>query len=989
MSAAEKRETGRLGPLAAWTSPRRKRFWLILLVAGYTLFGFFLAPWLARPQLERLIGDVLQRPVSLGELRINPYVLSAEARGFRADEISGERLIGIDRLYVDLQLSSILSRALIFREVSIDGPYVALVRDESGTINIVEPFTAKGGSAQQDDPTDAREAGLPRVRVEQLTINAGIVDVEDRALDTDFETRLGPIDIAVVKFSTRPNESGDQRIVVVSEGGTRLEWTGSLQLSPLLSEGSVTVRGPYLPVVYRYFQDQLNFSIGTGQVDMAFDYRIALPPNNALNASIENLDGRLTGITASAAERDTVFLDLPEIRLRDGFARWPARQAGAASLELAGAAVELWRDVDGELIFSQLLAAGPVAAEEPPGELAETPPWQLSLDKLSAGGLRIGLTDDALTTPGRLEIAAIDLDVSGISNADGAEFPLALGIDFAGMGRIDVDGSVTALPELRVAVALTVANVALAMAQPWISDALLVRIADGRAAGRFDITVGPGDQLDVDGGVRVIDLDIRDSDQGERLVGWKELDVDRVRFAGPPIALEASQLVFKEPYARVVINEDGSTNFARLPRADAGEDEPTPAAAEASVPDITVGRIRVKDGAMNFVDLMLPLPFEAEVRELEGSVSTLATNSRAPTTIELEGKVDEYGFAQIQGSLLPADITAATDVRVLFRNVEFPDLSPYTIRFAGRRIDDGRLEVDLRYRITEGALNAQNRVVIDRIALGEKVAHPNAMDLPLGLAVALLQDSSGRINIDLPITGNLDDPEFSVGAVVLRAFATLITKAVTSPFRLLGGLIGVDSENFDRIEFEAGRSGLTPPEREKLEQLAAALALRPQLKLTVAGAIDPEVDALAIRAERVDARIEAMIDVPDARAEREMVAERRRAAIENLFREAFPDERLRDIRPRFVRPVDPATPDGETSFDELAYLTQLRERLLAVEQVTPTDLDSLAASRVDTIVRRLASAAEPVPAERVQRGATKQAATNERGLIPLKLALGR
>jgi len=977
--------------LSAWFSPRRKRFWAIVLFLGYTLFGFFLAPWIARQQIVELAGNVLQRPVSLRELRINPYVLSAEAREFRVDENDGAPLVSFDRLYINFQLSSLFRRALVFREIKLEAPLLNIVRDESGTINLVTLLTKVGGNTGAADDGLAEHSQLPRVVVADLTLAAGVVDVADRALETDFETRVGPIDVSVANLSTLPDDSGEQRVRVTSDEGTEFEWSGSLQITPLISEGRVTVTGRYLPLLYRYFQDQLNFTVHDGEVDMQFAYRIALPPDDVLTASIDGLSGRLVGITARVDGRDADFLRLPTTRLTGGYLHWPARRAGAGSLEFDAPAFEFWRDQEGELIFSQLLVTQPNdgQSEDSAPERDPAIPWDLRLDTLRIADMRIGFADEALIQPGRVDVPDIDFEISNLSNEAGAEFPTMLAIDLREIGRLDVEGTLAALPTLRGQARLSVADLALATAQPWVSHFVQLTINHGRLHADVELAFGPEEQLALSGATHVDNLAIDDATLGERLVSWDLLNVDRFRFEQAMSELEFSEITFEKPFVRLLIAEDGATNFAGLMRADsAPADDGTEADGDAApTVNLTVGRIQVNAGEVNFSDLALPFPFHAEVRELEGGVSTLATASNAPATIDLEGKVDEYGFARIAGSLLPADPTAATDINVLFRNVEFPDLSPYTIKFAGRHIDDGRLEVELNYRIEGGELDAQNSVVIDRIALGEKVDYPDAMSLPLGLAVALLQDSSGKINIDLPVTGNVNDPDFSAGGVVLRAFANLITKAVTSPFRLLGGLVGVDSENFDQIEFEPGQADLTPPEREKLEQLASALELRPTLKLTVGGALNAEIDAFALRTARVDERVEAALDAEAADAE--MIATRRREAIEDLFRVAFPDERPGDIRPEFQVPVDPDKPEGKTTLDELAYVTRLRDRLVAAEPIDAANLDALAGARADSIVQQLIEAQQPVPAERIERGAAGETEPNERGFIPVKLELGK
>ena len=987
----------RQSTVSTWIDPRRKRFWAVVALLAYAGFGFFLAPWIARGQIVELVSTTLNRPVELAELRINPFVLSVEATGFRIGEPNGTPLVGFERLYANFQLSSLFRRALVFREVRLDTPRVNLVRDETAAINLLDVYAGIGADA---DPQAGGESALPGIVIADLDIADGIVDVTDRALATPFTTEIAPINIGLANVSTRPNETGEQRVSITSEGGTRVDWSGSLQVTPLAVAGNVTVTGPHLPLIYRYFRDQLNFSVADGTVDITLDYRVELPEDDVLAASIENLSGRLAGIVATANDRSVDILRIPEIRLRGGYLHWPERRAGAESLEFDGLAAELWRDADGNLSLTQLLAAesaqvvgkaADVAKDEDPDATpdaagpANTEPantWDIALESLRLTDARVGLTDEALREPARVEIPDIDFSATQLTTAEDAEIPVLLGIDLADRGRIDVEGRLIATPSWRLETGIAIGNLALSTAQPWLADAAFLRIRDGVVSAQIDAAVGVGGDASVTGSASVMNLDVEDTANDERLLGWSGLDVNRFTYTGAPTKIEISEAAFAAPFVRLLIAADGSTNFSGLAR---GESEPSGETGET--PNVEIGRITIADGSADFTDQALPFPFNARVRELQGEVSTLATQSAAPTKIGLEGKVGEFGFARLDGSLLPADPTAATNINVLFRNVEFPGLSPYTVKFAGRRIEEGRLEVALNYSIDGGELEAQNSIVIQRIRLGEKVDYPGAMSLPLGLAIALLQDPSGQINVDLPVRGNVNDPEFSVGGVVLRAFANLITKAATSPFRLLGGLVGADSENFDHIEFEPGQADLTPPEREKLVQLGSALAMRPALGLTVPGAIDPEVDAQAMRAARVDAKIDALLETDDANAA--MIAERRRKAIENLFRDAFPEQKLRDVRARFMQPVDAAKPDGKQNLDELAYVGELRARLVAGEQIDRADLDALAASRTDAVVAQLTGAEPPVAAERIVRGELIETKPSERGFVPVKLELSK
>jgi hypothetical protein len=336
--------------------------------------------------------------------------------------------------------------------------------------------------------------------------------------------------------------------------------------------------------------------------------------------------------------------------------------------------------------------------------------------------------------------------------------------------------------------------------------------------------------------------------------------------------LEISEIRLQDAYADILIAEDGSINLGRAKKGVGHSDEKevadegtnvaeaqTPMNEGESSPEITVGRVVVENAAADFADLSLPLPFEAKIAELSGQLSTVATASVMPSTVSLEGKVDEFGLVRVTGHATPFDPSSNTDINVVFENVQMPKFSAYTIPFAGRKIARGHLDLDLGYKVTASELEGENKVVLRDFELGDKVDHPDAMSLPLGLAVALLKDTEGRINVDLPVRGNVDDPEFRYGGVVMKALTNLIVGIVASPFNLLSNLVGAESSELEYLHFVDGRSDLTGPELEKSVKLSEALKIRPELMLQFGGVVDPEADGVALKTASVEMEIERRI----------------------------------------------------------------------------------------------------------------------------------
>jgi hypothetical protein len=362
---------------------------------------------------------------------------------------------------------------------------------------------------------------------------------------------------------------------------------------------------------------------------------------------------------------------------------------------------------------------------------------------------------------------------------------------------------------------------------------------------------------------------------------------------------------------------------------------------------VTIGRVIISDAAADFTDESLPLPFDAKIEALNGSMSTISTDSVEPSNVELEGKVDEFGLVRVTGFITPLDAADNTNLAVIFENIEMPKFSAYAIPIAGREIASGKLDLDLGYQVKERKLAGENKIVLRDFELGDEVDHPGAMSLPLGLAVALLKDPSGKINIDIPVRGDIDDPEFGYGRVISRALVSLIGKIVASPFALLGNLVGVGPDELEYINFLPGRADLTPPEVERTQKLAEALALRPELILEISGVIDREADSIAIRTARFDAAVESLIESGSAEDDAPYAAQRTQV-IESMYRESFnsdlagPDE----LRAKYTSAgVDEESGKEYERFDELAYTEELRQRLIDGDEVAESELVALARQR--------------------------------------------
>jgi hypothetical protein len=402
---------------------------------------------------------------------------------------------------------------------------------------------------------------------------------------------------------------------------------------------------------------------------------------------------------------------------------------------------------------------------------------------------------------------------------------------------------------------------------------------------------------------------------------------------------------------------------------------------------------------MHFADLSLVLPFATRIHGLGGVVAGLGSDAGTRANVKLDGRVDEFGQVKVEGALSAFQPKVFTDLAVIFRNVPMSTLSPYSATFAGRRIRSGTMDLDLEYKIERSALLGENKVVLRQLQLGERVESPGVTRLPLDLAIAILSDSEGRIDIALPVRGNVDHPEFSYGHLIWQALVSVVTRVVTAPFRALGGLFGGgDAERLQSVAFEAGSDVVQPPEREKLKRVAEVLAKRPRLKLTVRGGYDVKLDGEAMRSRRVRQELAQRLGVtlrpgedPGPVAYDQAKTQR---ALETLLSDRAGGKALEEFQSSYEKSsgnkaerVNPVLALVNRASPDRAFYEAMFRRLVEIAPLTEAEVVALGRRRAEATARALKESAG-AEASRVDVGDTEAAGRAERNAVPTRLELG-
>ncbi|NRB70696.1 MAG: DUF748 domain-containing protein, partial [Xanthomonadales bacterium] len=705
--------------LAPWLDWRRKRCWLIIAFALYSLAGFFLVPRLVEKQLKAPFA-ASGRTATVDQVKVNPWLFKLEILGTEIRDTDDVVIFSYDRLFVDFELKSLLRWAWTFREISAQNLYLHEERFQAADTRLGRLLSAfaEAEVSASEAPDEGEAIALPRLIIERLALDRGMFSVRDQTAG-NFEATWGPINLSIADLQTLPNRNGQQQMSIETATGGRIDWQGELQLVPFSSRGTVQLTGRSLSDFYRYADHFLPFQISGEGVQIDLNYELALLQGE-LVASVRDLNASTQGTRLTLDNDEEPLLQLDRVSLAGGTLDWPEQSAGAQSLTIDGMELDVALMPDGDLNLYALL---PTTMEPEPVSSGDRDPaldWQVNLGRLELTPALIHLRDEQMTPPLAVDLQDLTLVLRELNNQPGTRMPLALAMTLSSGGRISLDGELGALPAPTLAGAFSLEALSLPVLQPYLETQLQALLTAGQLSMQAQIEHAPDQLLKAGGALQLADLDLRDALEEAPLLGWQLLTLDRFEADLSAASLETSELRFSAPYARLHIDEQRRTNVEDLlvmPADDVPVDE------EMALPleRLSIGGIELDGAVLDFSDRSLPLPFAAVIQNLTGQISTLATDSQEAATLDLNGQVNEYGEATITGALRPMALKQQSRIAMIFRNLDMGRLTPYTIQFAGYAIDDGKLDLDLRYEVENSALQGANDIVIRELTLGDKV----------------------------------------------------------------------------------------------------------------------------------------------------------------------------------------------------------------------------------------------------------------------------
>ncbi len=777
-------------------------------------------------------------------------------RDLRVNTKNGGPLLGLGMGAVNMERMEIIGRKFEIASLETAGLELYPDRDEKGQWiwqKLIKTETSPPEKKEKAGKTKA-PAPAPIIKIGKVNSVGGKVHFHDRLPPGGFKADLDAVTLGITGFSTEPEKKTPLEFSFRSSRGETLALKGELAAASRAFKAQLDAKGIDLGSYYPYLSAILTSPV-TGKLD------------TAASISFSTDDGpSLEGITMAAHNLAAKFdgkdgASLAEFAIKGGKFNLKENIAEVESVTITDGNIRLSKEQGGRISYEGLLKRKADSGHSQQKKTAN-PSGQLSyrINRVEGKGINISFTDRAKEGNPVFPLRGLRFSVQDISGPKMASMPFTIASGYGKTGSVSAAGSILPSP-LKVKGNVEVKRINLRDFDAYMPDNLALSIATGALDSRLNIELSkPGKDIagTFSGSVGIRSFYCIDTKNNEDLLKWERLQLNGIRGAIQPFTLDIGDVSLTNYFSRITINKDRTINLQHLVEKKPASPAPaTPASEQArsvqtaetkGKPNIRIGTVTLQGGKMIFSDHHLPRPFTTTFHNLGGRISGLSSDESRAAEVDLRGNLENHSPLTITGAINPLRKDLFVNLTIDFTDIELTPTTPYTGTYLGYTVDKGKLSLKLKYHIENKQLTSENKIFFDQLTFGKKVESDKATGLPVRLAVALLKDRKGEIHLDLPVTGRTDDPKFSIWGLVFQVLKNILVKAATSPFALLQAAFG-GKEDFSEVVFSPGSARLSPPEQEKLRNLAKAIQDRPGLDMEITGFVDKEKDPEGYRKE--------------------------------------------------------------------------------------------------------------------------------------------
>ncbi|HXR07483.1 MAG TPA: DUF748 domain-containing protein, partial [Candidatus Acidoferrum sp.] len=833
--------------------------WLGGALVVYSVLGFLVAPAVVKSQLLKRLPVMLGRPVAVAAVRINPYALSLTIRGLAVNEKNGAPFAGFDEFYARLKFSSFFQHGWSLREIHLTHPFAGLVRAKDGKLNFDDIAAALNPPAAAPAPAaKSAKSALPLVFIDHLNIDNADVSVEDFVPPTPVKSKLIH-NLHLEQFSTAPSARNPCSFAAKSDAGETFQWNGVFSLEPLQVSGSFRMTDLDLKRYSPYLAAFASAEIADGKVNVDGDYVAGLGANG-LDLSLQNGNVIVRSLAVKSSNPSETVLTLSSFSVKLAEASLVKRLIHLTLLQTFDGSLLARQNPDGAINLLSMLKLPANAPAAPPLAAASQAPWTILVDEIAVDRYNVALEDKKPARPAKFNLTGISFNATNFSTVSNAPLAVNLAMNLNEAGRFTARGSVRLQP-LSADLAVNVIGMDVRPLQPYVEQQAKLAVGGGlftvRGHARYNWE-NASPLAAFEGDLGLTNFTTADLIQFKDFVKLDALAVRGIQAAFQPNQLAVQEVKLRGLSASIIRQTNLQINLlAVLPPKPAAAATAPPAASAPDFP-ITLASLLIDKASFDFSDYSIEPPCQFHVQQFDGAVKGLSSDQDARAAVEIQGKVDDVSSFSVVGDINPLSRELTVNLAIDCKNVNLTPFTPYMEKFGGYPLQRGKLLLDLHQNIAHGQLLASNHVVIAGLTLGARNNSPDATHLPVKLGIALLKDRSGNIDLDVPLSGKLSDPDFKVMPIVWQVLGNLLGKAATAPFTLLGKLFGGGGEEMSYVDFQPGLADLPAAEQAKLDKLSKALYERPTLQVEISAGSDPVSDVPVLARLKLDDQIRSL-----------------------------------------------------------------------------------------------------------------------------------
>ena len=787
------------------------------------------------------VDKTFNRKLDTEIILFNPFTLSIEARQVDLPEDDGRPFVGFSSALVDLSVASIWSAGWVFDAVRIEGLYADIVRLENGDFNFTDMLPPEQNTGVAA-PAAEENSAIPGLTVRDFFFQSKWIKYTDQGRERPFTTHYDGLEIAVSDLSTVIVEGRPYTINARAEAGGELHWEGQVSLPAAHSEGFLSLSNISVETASRFIEPWVRFEIPEGRLGIEGQY--SLNWDEGLKYRIEQAQLTLEEIIVAPQEGENLSetdVALAEMAVTGLEIYSGSERVNIDSISLEKLAINGWSERTRVSLAEMFKLRRSPRQRADAGDTGSESNWSVAIAKAAISDSRLRWRSE-YTDPPVLVVSPLEVTVRNIQWPPEGDSTFAVYLAVNDLAHLEID-AVLGLASGDGEIEYKLSGLPVEWFNPNLPKSANARIDKGSASvdGGLRLSNFAPATVHMNGEIADFSLTLQEAENAITAwesVRWRQLNID----------LTDNSLVLNELFldgysGRLHIFADGTINSqkALMAETEAGEADSQGNVSTAKPWSYGIPSITFTDSKLDFMDESLPIPFRTVIGGLNGHINGISSDPTIQTTVDLRGSVDGYAPVTLTGTARPFASPPALDLGLNFDGVDLARLTPYSGTYAGYAIDRGILNLDLKYKLEDARLDGHNKIVIAQLKLGEKIESDKAVDVPLGLAIALLTDMNGVIDLAVPVSGNTDDPEFDIGSVIFSALLNIISKAVTAPFTLLASLVRSE-DDLQRVTFASGSTELDDTTKSKLDQLTEALTQRPKLVLVLYGRLHPRAD---------------------------------------------------------------------------------------------------------------------------------------------------